>query len=91
MTDVRIHELATTLSSDSNAVENREMIYSQLQLPRADLVDWKRNNPNGDSYSFFVWTLEKFRSVRGTNASLMDLIEHFNQLELITVVGNTFF
>ena len=88
MTDVGIHELAMILSNDSTAVEKREQIYSQLQLPRPDLIDWNRVNPYGSSYSFFVWTLEKFRSVNGTNASLKDLIEHLNQLRLTTIVGN---
>ena len=91
MTDGRIHELAIILSREPIAVENRERIYSQLQLPTADLLDWNRVNPYGTSYSFFVWTLEKFKSVNGANGSWNDLIEHLNQSELSTLVGNYLF
>ena len=86
VTDGQIHELALALSQDRIAVENRGMIYNQLKLPTADFIDWNRINPYGSTYSFFAWTLEKFVSVNGNNASWNNLIEHLNQLKLNSVV-----
>jgi hypothetical protein len=86
VTEKEINRIIGILASDTTAVEKRTQIYGQLGLKYADLTETKRSL---SPYDFFAWTLHNYKGENGTNATIDTLIDHFTQLKLTAVVGES--
>jgi len=87
--DKERHRISTILSNDSRALERREIIFRELGLPEAELLELNRkmNLEDFGAYGFFMRLLSNYESRNGSRATVSSVANLFVKLNLNSVVG----